>query len=128
MSEINIAVLEERINNLDLQIKRFIAHLESEQRVSQLHGRRIESQEKWVNRMQLEIDAHDKLLSNGEGLIVKMDRLTQYVKQKEELFKAERAELKAQAEKFQWTLPNIIAVLSLLATISLGILMYIKEH
>lgn len=123
MGEINIAVLEERINNLDIQIKRFISHLNSEQRVSVLHGQRLGDLDKWLDRMQEEIDAHDKLISNGEGLIIRMDRITQYMKQQEIVLK----ERKVEAEKFQWTLPNIISVLSLLATIALGILMFMKK-
>lgn len=122
MTDVHLAVLEERMENLKLQLFRLMAHVESEQRVSQNHDRRLESHDKWINRMQLEVDSHEKLLLNGEGLTVKMDRLTQYVKHQEILLK----EQKAEAEKFQWTLPNIIALLSLLSTLGLGVLMIIK--
>lgn len=122
MAEITIHVLEERIENLKIQLLRLMSHIESEQRVSNNHDQRIISHDKWINRMQVEIDGHDKILSNGEGLVVKMDRLIQYVKNQEIL----AAQQKTEAEKFQWTLPNIIAVLSLLATIGLGILMFLK--
>lgn len=126
MRDINILVLEERIKNLDIQIKRCIAHIESEQRVLHIHEQRIESSEKWINRMQLEVDAHEKILFNGEGLTIKMDRLTQYMQKQEELLKVEKAEIKAEKDKFQWTLPNIIAVLSLVATIILGLMVFMK--
>ena len=83
--------------------------------------------------MQLEIDAHEKILFNGEGLTIKLDRLTQYVKHQEALLKEQKdsqaafiEEQKTEAEKFQWTLPNIIALLSLISTIGLGVLMFIK--
>lgn len=122
MAEVNLAVLEERLENIKLQVFRLMAHVESEQRVSGNHERRIESHDKWLNRMQIEVDSHEKLLLNGEGLTIKMDRLTQYVKQQETIFKEQKAEM----EKFQWTLPNIIAVLSLLSTLGLGVLMIVK--
>lgn len=119
MGEPNSAVLEERLENLKLQLFRLMAHVESEQRVSENHDRRIEAHDKWINRMQVEVDSHEKLLLNGEGLTIKMDRLTRDM---ESLVKNQNA----KAERFQWTLPNIIAVLSLISTIGLGVLMLIK--
>jgi biopolymer transport protein ExbB/TolQ len=119
MAEINLAVLEERLENLKSQLFRLMAHVESEQRVSENHDRRIESHDKWINRMQVEVDSHEKLLMNGEGLTIKMDRITRDM---ESLIK----EQNAKSERFQWTLPNIIALLSLLSTIGLGVLMFMK--
>lgn len=119
MAETNSAVLEERLENLKLQLFRLMAHVESEQRVSENHDRRIEAHDKWINRMQVEVDSHEKLLLNGEGLTIKMDRLTRDM---ESLIEDQ----KTKEEKYQWTLPNIISLLSLIATIGLGILMLIK--
>lgn len=126
MSDINISVLEERIKNLNTQILRCMAHIESEQRVLHTHDKRIEGHDKLVNSLQIEVNNHNKILFNGEGLTVQIDRLMRYVKTQEELFKIERAEIKAEKDKFQWTLPNIIAVLSLAATIILGLMVFMK--
>ncbi len=71
-----LLVLEERLEGNSIQTKRLISHIESEQRVSGNHEKRIDALEKSFDRMQKQIDKHEMVLYNtGKGLIVDVKEL-----------------------------------------------------
>lgn len=72
------ARLEERVTGIKGQLDRLVAHVDSEQRVYTNHGKRIDVLDRSIDRMQTEIDKHDKILLNsGAGIVLKMDRIIQ---------------------------------------------------
>lgn len=116
MSETQLAIHDVEIDHLKEQQKRFQSHLESEQRVYGGHGKRLDYQEKWIDRIQSEVDKHDKMLLNsGEGLALKIDRVIQ------------KEELRDKAEKnFQWTFSNVVAILAMVISAIIAILQFMK--
>lgn len=113
---LNAEVVEERLINIQTQLNRFIAHLESEQRISVNQGKAIDRLEKWLDRLEKGNDKHEKILYNGgEGIIRRVDHIIQAEVLREK-----------HAKKFQWTFSNVLAIASLLSTILLGLLMFAK--
>lgn len=76
--------LDKRVENLEMQSKRFSSHLESEQRVYNQHGERLTEQTITIKMMsdtmkelKDQIKDMDKYLRNGNGISVRLDRLEQ---------------------------------------------------
>jgi predicted glycosyltransferase involved in capsule biosynthesis len=75
---IEFLLLQKQVENIDLQVKHFVAHLESEQQVYGGHQRLIDANKLIMEMHQKLIDKHDLLLlNNGKGLVFKVDRLEQ---------------------------------------------------
>lgn len=79
--------MEQRVNNLEQQSKRFAAHLESEQRVYNQHGQRLSEQALTlqmisdnVREMKADLKEIDKIIRNSDGLSIRLDRLEQQQK------------------------------------------------
>lgn len=109
-SEARLAILEERTSNQKDQLGRVSSHLDSEQRVSQNHDKRIGSTENRLERIERRHDNYDKILFNsGEGILVKLDRIIQRDEQKEK-----------EAKKFHLNFANILAIISIVANMVLG--------
>lgn len=77
MTDVELAILNERVINLDLQMKRFISHLESEQRVYGGHSNRIDDLRKDFQTLVKQMDKVDNALFNGGrgGIYLDVDRL-----------------------------------------------------
>jgi hypothetical protein len=107
---IELALLKERYENLDLQMKRFAAHLESEQRVYGETSKRVGDLSTWVDRMQKHIDKLDIIVINsGNGLGIRVDRIEQKSKQNHN-------------NLYKW-----ISILSFLTSVGLGVLTIINK-
>lgn len=79
--------IEQRIEDLETQSKRFVSHLESERRVYSQHGQRLTEQGitiQMINENLKEIKADvkqiDNALRNSNGITMRIDRLEQQQK------------------------------------------------
>jgi hypothetical protein len=98
-----LVLLEKGQEHTDFQLKRFMSHLESEQRVTNNISKRVDASEKLV-------DKHEKMLINdGRGLMFRMDRI-------------EQREAASKSNLHTW-----FSVLSLIISlVALIIMMYVK--
>lgn len=76
-AEAKIIILSERYDNMNLQICRFVSHLESEQRVTGNISKRVDMCEKMILNLEKNQELVDKILRNGNGLVVRVDRIEQ---------------------------------------------------
>jgi len=75
-NEAKLAVIEEKINNIQTQIHRFVSHLESEQRVTGNISKRVDVAQTIIDELKRTNEVYDKILRNGGvGLSVRVDRL-----------------------------------------------------
>jgi hypothetical protein len=94
-----IILLEKEVEGLNTQLKRFISHVESEQRVTTNISKRVDSIENLT-------DKHEKMLINtGQGVMFRVDRM-------------EQRESRSKSSIQMWisVLAIIISVLTLIAT------------
>jgi hypothetical protein len=83
-----LAVLEEKVKSNDLQVRRMISHLESEQRVSGNHEKRIDTIERAAERLQKQADKYEAVLYNtGKGLIMDVKELQHSKKEARNLWR-----------------------------------------
>lgn len=76
--EVRLRLVEVATENLDLQNKRFVSHLESEQRVSQNQGKLIDANTRTSETQQKILEKHELILLNsGRGILFRIDRLEQ---------------------------------------------------
>lgn len=77
-SKIELAILKERLQALQDQLKRLISHVDSEQRVSTNISKRVDQLEFQSNNIFEAIEKHNKILLNeGKGLSMRIDRMEQ---------------------------------------------------
>lgn len=78
MAKTEIDFINREIEDLKNQMNRFIAHLESEQRVYGGHGKRLDLMEKLYESSQKLIEKLDAIVRNGNGgLQLRVDRIEQ---------------------------------------------------
>lgn len=105
--ETELALLKQHCENLDIQLKRFIAHLESEQRVYGETSRRVGDLNHSIQTMQKLIEKLDNIVINGgNGLLMRVDRI-------------EQRENESKNRLFMWV--SIASVLISLASIAIQI-------
>lgn len=76
--ETKLARIEEKQESMRLQLARLISHFESEQRVYNGHGKRLDLVDKLFERLDLDVKECRKILFDGVvGLAVRMDRIEQ---------------------------------------------------
>lgn len=108
-NEKEIAILNERTENLKDRIARFTSHLESEQRVTGNISKRVDQVELTQKYHQELLSKFDRMLLNeGRGLTFKVDRLEH------------------QEKNRRWNVGVIMGIFSLLVSIGTAIIMIVK--
>jgi len=107
-----LAVIRERIQNGKDQTARLISHIESEQRVSNNHEKRISNIEDGFKRTQGSVDKIEGLLFNtGKGMVFGLDRLQRDSDEKK--------------DTSRWNAGLIISIISALISLGAIVLMYL---
>jgi phosphoglycerate dehydrogenase-like enzyme len=78
MTETEFELLKQEVQHIDGQFKRFVSHLESEQRVYNGHRALIDYNKTMLDIHQKSLEKHEAILINsGRGLLFDVDRLKQ---------------------------------------------------
>lgn len=94
--------INERLHNVELQVARLVAHMESEVGTFQRIQSRVDEN---FNRIMQVIERHDKLLfgnGNPPGLLTKMDRIEQTEEDRKWHFRAIWGSVAAVAAKLAY--------------------------
>lgn len=109
--ETQIALFNEHLENIKLQVGRSVSHIESEQRVTSNISQRVTQTEDWLRRLNEAFDKHERIILNeGKGLVFRVFIIEQEAKNQIN-----------KKEAFRWTIGTIMSfvavMISLISTI-----------